>query len=95
MSESTPSPEAMSDELLDFYGFIFDDDIKQISPRIFEGDALKVSLKIDEFKQQHPQIPAGVMYKGFEDIVGMPWLSGYNPENDVFLVIQPGEQDIF
>jgi hypothetical protein len=33
------------------------------------------------------------MHKGFDDVVGMPWLSGCNVESDVFLVVQPEEED--
>jgi hypothetical protein len=43
MGESSPKHEPMSEELLAFYNFIFDNAIKQVSARIFDGDALKLA----------------------------------------------------
>jgi hypothetical protein len=93
MGESSPKHEPMSEELLAFYNFIFDNNIKQISLRIFDGDALRVGQNMEEYKDQHPGTSVRVMHKGFDDVVGMPWLSGCNVESNVFLVVQPSSED--
>ena len=96
MHEQPPQPEDMSQETWEFFSYIFEGEVQQVVSsrlhRLFKADVLQVKQKIEEYITRNDGTPVKILNVLSSQEVPQAWLSGCDPESNLFIVIGSEEE---